>query len=205
MAVTEIKKKIVVKGDDDKSHLGLVHVITGDGKGKTTSSLGLTLRAVGANLNVHIIQFLKAGLTSEIHSIQKYLPSVSIIQYGVDAIKERQQKLEQFQEKESKWTFNPDQAEREAALQGFAHAKKVVESGEHDMLILDEINVALHKGLIPMEEIISLIKNNKNTELVFTGRDAPKEVMDAADYVSIVNFVKHPWQKGVKARKGVEY
>src|SRR3989338_8205804 len=103
---TKIKKKIVVEGDEDKSHLGLVHVLTGEGKGKTTSSLGLAMRALGSNLKVYIIQFLKSGTTGELFTIQKYLPSMKIIQFGVDAVKERQQKLDEFTDKGSKFTFN---------------------------------------------------------------------------------------------------
>ncbi|HIH91572.1 TPA: cob(I)yrinic acid a,c-diamide adenosyltransferase, partial [Candidatus Woesearchaeota archaeon] len=158
MAVTNIRKKIVVQGDDDREHLGLVHVITGDGKGKTTSSLGLALRAVGANLQVCIIQFLKSGITGELFAIEKYLPSIHIIQYGVDAIRERQQKLDQFAEKTSKFTFNPDEEEKDAARQGFEYAKKAISSGEYDMVILDEFNVVLKKGLIPVSEALELMK-----------------------------------------------
>lgn len=205
MAVTNIRKKIVVQGDDDREHLGLVHVITGDGKGKTTSSLGLALRAVGANLQVCIIQFLKSGITGELFAIEKYLPSIHIIQYGVDAIRERQQKLDQFAEKTSKFTFNPDEEEKDAARQGFEYAKKAISSGEYDMVILDEFNVVLKKGLIPVSEALELMKSHGHVEMVFTGRDAPQPVIDAADYCSNVYPVKHPWQKGIKARKGVEY
>src|SRR3989338_2751181 len=202
MAVTDIKKKIVVQGDDDHEHLGLVHVITGDGKGRTTSSLGLALRAVGANLRVCIVQFLKAGVTGEVFAIQKYMPPIHIIQYGVDAIRERQKKLEQFAEKPSRFVFNPDEEERDAAEQGFEYAKKAISSGEYDMVILDEFNVVLKKNLIPIGEALELMKSHGHVELVFTGRDAPQAIIDAADYCSTVYPVKHPWQKGIKARKG---
>ena len=205
MAVTNIKKKIVVQGDDDREHLGLVHVITGDGKGKTTSSLGLALRAVGANLRVGIVQFLKAGVTGEVFAIQKYVPSIHIIQYGVDAIRERQKTLSSFQEKTSKFVFNPDEEERDAALQGFEYAKKMITSGDYDMVILDEFNVVLKKNLIPTSEALDLMKEHGKVELIFTGRDAPQPIIDAADYCSTIFPVKHPWQKGIKARKGVEY
>ena len=120
---TKIKKKIVVEGDEDKDHLGLVHVVTGDGKGKTTGSIGLAVRALGSNLRVYMIQFLKAGNTGEVYTIRKHLPGMEIIQFGVDAVKERQQKLETFRDKGSKFVFNPDEEESEAALLGFKHAK----------------------------------------------------------------------------------
>jgi len=146
-----------------------------------------------------------SGITGELFAIEKYLPSIHIIQYGVDAIRERQQKLDQFAEKTSKFTFNPDEEEKDAARQGFEYAKKAISSGEYDMVILDEFNVVLKKGLIPVSEALELMKGHGHVEMVFTGRDAPQPVIDAADYCSNVYPVKHPWQKGIKARKGVEY
>jgi cob(I)alamin adenosyltransferase len=203
--VTPIKKKLVLKGDDDKEHLGMVHVITGDGKGKTTSALGLAMRALGANLQVYMIQFLKSGITGELHIIKKKLSGMQIIQFGVDAVKERQKKLDTFTDKSSTFVFNPDEVEREAAMLGFMHAKKVIESKEHHVVILDEMNVVLNKDLVPMDMVLDMIKNRENTELVFTGRDAPEELKAVADYVNVVQRIKHPWQKGIKARKGIEY
>jgi len=203
--VTKIKEKIIVEGDDSKEHLGLVHVVTGDGKGKTTSSLGLAVRALGSNLRVCMIQFLKSGTTGELFTIKKHLPGMEIEQFGVDAVKERQQKLDQFRDKGSKFVFNPDEEEKEAALLGFEHAKKVINSKDYDLVILDEINVVLDKDLMPIKDILDLMENHGKVELYFTGRDAPQEIMDKADYVNIVKGVKHPWQKGIKARKGIEY
>ncbi len=203
MSLTQIKKPIVVKGDDSKERLGLVHVITGDGKGKTTSSLGLALRAIGNNLRVHMIQFLKSGFTGELYSARKL--GFEIEQFGVDALKEKQKKIKEFADKTSRFVFQPDIEEKEAAMQGFEHAKNVIKNGNYDMVIMDEINCVLAKGLIPLGEALDLIKNHGKVELVFTGRDAPKELMDAADYVNVVNGLKHPWQKGIVARKGIEY
>jgi len=203
--VTKIKKKIVVEGDEDREHLGLVHVVTGDGKGKTTSSLGLAVRALGSNLRVYMIQFLKSGTTGELYTIKNHLPGMKIIQFGVDAVKERQQKLDQFRDKGSKFVFNPDEAEKEAAMLGFQHAKNIIDSGDYDLVILDEINVVLDKVLIPIKDVLDLIEAHGKIELYFTGRDAPQEIIEKADYVNIVKSVKHPWQKGIKARKGIEY
>ena len=203
--VTKIKEKIIVEGDDSKEHLGLVHVVTGDGKGKTTSSLGLAVRALGSNLRVCMIQFLKSGTTGELFTIKKYLPGMEIEQFGVDAVKERQQKLDAFRDKGSKFVFNPDEQEKEAAILGFQHAKKIINSKEYELVILDEINVVLDKSLIPIKDVLDLMENHGKVELYFTGRDAPQELMDKADYVNIIKGVKHPWQKGIKARKGIEY
>ena len=183
---------------------GLILVNTGDGKGKTTSSLGLALRAIGNNLRVHMIQFLKSGFTGELYSAKKL--GFEVEQFGVDAIKEKQKKLQEFADKtSSRFVFQPDIEEKDAALQGFEHAKKIIKSGDYDLVILDEINVVLDKGLIPLNEVLELVKTHGKVELVLTGRDAPKELMDAADYVNVVNGLKHPWQKGIVARKGIEY
>ena len=201
--LTQIKKPIIVKGDDSKEKLGLVHVITGDGKGKTTSSLGLALRAIGNNLQVHMIQFLKSGFTGELYSAKKL--GFEIEQFGIDALKEKQQKLGEFSDKTGRFVFQPDIKEKDAALQGWEHAKKIIKSNEYDVVILDEINCVLEKGLIPLNELLEIVKNHGKVELIFTGRDAPKELMEAADYVSVINRVKHPWQKGIVARKGIEY
>ncbi|MBI2651902.1 cob(I)yrinic acid a,c-diamide adenosyltransferase [Candidatus Woesearchaeota archaeon] len=203
MTLTKIKSPIKVKGDDSKENLGLVHVITGDGKGKTTSSLGLALRAIGNNLRVHMIQFLKSGYTGELYSAEKL--GFVIDQFGVDALREKQKHLKEFTDKTSRFVFQPDIKEKDAAMQGWEHAKKIIKSGDYDVVILDEINCVLEKGLIPLPEVLDLIKNHGKVELVLTGRDAPKELIETADYVSVVNRVKHPWQKGIVARKGIEY
>jgi cob(I)alamin adenosyltransferase len=203
--VTKINKKIVVEGDEGKEHLGLVHVVTGDGQGKTTSAIGLAVRALGSNLRVCIIQFLKSGATGELYIIKKHLPGIEIEQFGIDAIEERQKKLDTFRDKGGKFIFNPDEMEKEAAVLGFQHTKKIINSKDYDLVILDEISTVLDKGLIPIKDVLELMENHGNVELYFTGRDAPQEIIDKADYVNIIKSVKHPWQKGIKARKGIEY
>lgn len=203
MSLTQIKKPITVKGDDSRENLGLIHVITGDGKGKTTSSLGLALRAIGNNLRVHMVQFLKSGFTGELYSAKKL--GFEIEQFGVDALKEKQKKLEEFKDKTGRFTFQPDIVEKEAAQQGFEHAKNIIRSGNYDVVIMDEINCVLAKGLVPIEDVLELIRNHGKVELIFTGRDAPKDLIEAADYVNVVHGIKHPWQKGIVARKGIEY
>jgi len=206
MALTRIKIPIKVKGDDSKENLGLAHVYTGDGKGKTTASLGLALRSIGNNLKVHMVQFLKSGFTGELYSAKKL--GFVIEQFGVDAIKERQRHLrdlQEFTDRTSSFVFQPDIDEKSAAMEGWEHAKKIIKSGDYDVVILDEINCALEKGLIPLDEVLEIVKEHGKVELILTGRDAPKELIEAADYVSIVNRAKHPWQKGIIARRGIEY
>jgi len=201
--LTKIKSPIKVEGDDSKENLGLVHIYTGDGKGKTTASLGLALRAFGNNLRVYMIQFLKSGFTGELYSSKKL--GFVIEQFGVDALKEKQKKIGEFTDKTSRFVFQPDIEEKDAALEGFEHAKKIIKSNDYEVVILDEINCVVDKGLIPLQEVLELIKNHGKVELILTGRDAPQELKDAADYVSVIERVKHPWQKGIKARKGIEY
>ena len=203
MTLTPIKNPIKVKGDDSKENLGLVHVYTGDGKGKTSASLGLALRAIGNNLSVHMIQFLKSGYTGEIYSAKKL--GFVIDQFGVDALKEKQKHFEEFADRTGRFIFQPDIKEKDAAVQGWEHAKKIITSNEYDVVILDEINCVLEKGLIPIEEVLKIVRDHGKVELILTGRDAPKELMEIADYVSVVNRIKHPWQKGIIARKGIEY
>ena len=203
--VTKIKKKIIVEGDEDKTHLGLVHVITGEGQGKTTGAIGLAVRAFGSNLRVYIIQFLKSGPSGEKFTLRTHLPTLPIMQFGVDAVKERQQKLDLFTDKGSKFVFNPDEEEREAAQLGFKHAKKIINSNDYDMVILDELNTVMDKGIIDVKDVLDLMNNHGKVELVFTGRDAPQEVIEKAVYVSKIERIKHPWMKGIKARKGIEY
>lgn len=203
MTLTKIKNQIKVRGDDSKESLGLVHVVTGDGKGKTTSSLGLALRAIGNSLTVHMIQFLKSGFTGELYSAKKL--GFEIEQFGVDALKEKQKHLQEFEDKTGRFVFQPDIKEKDAAMEGWEHAKNVIKSNNYDVVILDEINCVLEKGLIPLSEVLEMVKEHGKVELIFTGRDAPKELMNAADYVNIVQGIKHPWQKGIVARRGIEY
>ena len=207
--VTKIEEPIIVQGDQDKDQLGLTHIITGDGKGKTTAALGLAMRALGSGYKVYMIQFLKSGGTGEMYTA-KHLPDFTMVQFGVDAIKERQAKqtkLTELAEKDTtgRFIFQPDVAEKDAATQGFLHAKNIIQSEKYDVIILDEINCVLDKGLIPLQEVIELIQKNTKSEILLTGRDAPKELYEYVDYVSSVNRIKHPWDKRIKARKGIEY
>lgn len=202
--VTKIENPITVYGEESKESLGLAHICTGDGKGKTTSALGLGLRASGYGYKVYMIQFLKSGMTGELY-VTKHMSNFTIEQFGVDALKDRQKKISEFTDKTARFTFQPDEMEREAARAGWEHAKSIIASQNYEMVILDEINCVLDKGLIPVEEVIEMLRNRKNTEIFMTGRDAPKVLYEYVDYVSEILQVKHPWQKQIKARRGIEY
>ncbi len=166
-----------------------IHVYTGDGKGKTTAALGLTLRAVGAGWRVLFGQFLKHGEYNEIRALKKLGDQVTIRQYGSGRFTKGR----------------PSEKEIEMARAGLSEIMQVMEEGRYDLIVLDEINVAVHFGLIPLEDVISLLeKRPKDVELVLTGRWAPKEITERADLVTEARMIKHYFNKGVRAREGIE-
>lgn len=169
---------------------GLVHIYTGPGKGKTTAALGLGLRAAGAGNKVHVVQFMKGRRYSEIDSIEK-LPNFTISQHGRD----------EFVSKE-----NPEKIDIDLAQKGFSYAKEIVKSGKYDLIILDEINVAIDFNLISIDDVLKLINEKpKKLELVLTGRYADPKLIQIADVVTEMLEIKHPYQKGIQARKGIDF
>jgi cob(I)alamin adenosyltransferase len=174
-----------------KNGKGLVQVFTGDGKGKTTAALGAILRAAGHGLNIFIIFFIKGNYAyGEFNTLTK-LPNVRLASFG----------LRQFFTSTS---INPEEKKQaEAAL---AVAREAINSGHYDLVVLDEINVALDFHLIEMDDVITLIKNKpSHVELILTGRHADTRLIEMADLVTEMVNIKHPFDKGVKARQGIEY
>jgi len=170
---------------------GFLQVYTGNGKGKTTASLGLSMRALGHGHKVIMLQFMKGSYYGELTTAQKYLPGLSIEQYG----------LETFVDEES-----PSPKDVELARQGIARAREVLTECSYDMVILDEINVALDYNLVNLEQVMELTSlRPPNVELVFTGRNAHEKVIEAADLVTEITLVKHPFYQGVDARQGIEF
>ena len=168
---------------------GYVQVYTGDGKGKTTAMLGLALRALGAGLKVYIGQFVKSMEYNEITAIRNYLPGIRTELYGTGCFIGRE----------------PSETDIDAARNGFQKATEAVHGGEYDIVMLDEINIATHYGLIAVPDVVELIRNKPDSlELILTGRYAAAEVMDAADLVSEMKEVRHYYRKGVIAREGIE-
>lgn len=189
---------------------GYVQVYTGNGKGKTTAALGITMRASGAGKKIAFIQFMKALGYSE----QKILPTLpgvtwktlgkpffiakagsisdeDLAQYGGGCVV--------FEE------GNPPEEYVKMISEGFADAKEMVLSGEYDMVVLDEINCAMFFGLIDISEVLDLIKNKPvHTELILTGRCAPDGIIEAADLVTEMREIKHYYNEGVQARTGIE-
>ncbi|ELK48053.1 UNVERIFIED_CONTAM: cob(I)yrinic acid a,c-diamide adenosyltransferase [Halobacillus marinus] len=174
---------------------GLTLVYTGDGKGKTTAAVGLTVRAVGQGMNVKILQFIKSKKRSygEMKALEKL--GVEMVQLG-----------EGFT-----WLKTPD-VHREALKSGWAEAKQTVMSGEYDVVVLDEINNALAidtfpvDDVLPLEEVQELIRHKpEHVHLVLTGRSAKEEIKELADLVSNVHVEKHYYDEGVPAVRGIEY
>jgi cob(I)alamin adenosyltransferase len=172
---------------------GLVQVYTGDGKGKTTAAAGLALRAAGRGLKVIFIQFLKSSDSGEVMLIEKSIPEIQVKRFC----------------SQEKFIWNMDKDEREIlksdTRRGFDEALVIAAEGDSDILILDEIFGSCMNGFITADEILDLIKKKSTEmELVLTGRDAPREIIEAADLVTEMKNIKHPFDAGIQFRDGIE-
>jgi len=169
---------------------GLIQVYTGDGKGKTTAALGLALRAAGRNMKVLIVQFMKKWDYGELHSV-KLIPNIT---------------LETFGTKEFVFKGKAKKIDYEEAEKAFSFGADAMQSGNYDIVIFDELNMALYYELLDLKEVVKKMKEKpQNVEIVITGRRAPEEIIEIADLVTEMKEVKHPYQKGVEARRGIEY
>jgi cob(I)alamin adenosyltransferase len=170
---------------------GQVQVYTGNGKGKTTAALGLAFRACGRGLRVIIIQFMKGGGPYGEHAAAERLaPLLTIIPTGRPG-----------------WVKRPipDPEDVELARGAFEKAREALTGGEYDLVILDEINGAVSFNLVPVEEVLDLIRSRPATvELLLTGRDAHEEVIAVADLVTEMREIKHYYRAGVPSRIGIE-
>ncbi len=175
---------------------GYIQVYTGNGKGKTTASLGLAMRALGRCWKVLIIMFTKGGDDyGELNSFRNLSPEISknltIIQAGLDRIVYEQNKNEN------------DEAE---IKKGWEIAKKAIQNDEYNLIILDEANIAIDLGLIDLDDVIEVLKNKpEDMEIVLTGRNANPKIIELAHLVSEITPIKHYWDTGISARKGIEY
>ncbi len=174
-----------------ESRKGLIQVYTGDGKGKTTASLGLAIRACGHGLKSYMIQFMKGEIYyGELGTAERLSNCLTITQMG----------RPDFVNKE-----NPDPIDIELAGKALKLAREIIEDGKYDIVILDEVNVALDFGLIKLSDVLDIIeKKPLHVELVLTGRNAPKEIIDRADLVTEMVEIKHPYTKGIGSRIGIE-
>ncbi len=171
---------------------GLVQVYTGSGKGKTTAAFGLAMRARGQGLRVSIIQFLKGGPSGEIKEVGKL--GIELIRFpgpfcpGCRLSREEKSRL------------------RRRLQRAFTRAKEIVMGGRYDLVVLDELNFVLSEGLLRTQDVLDLLREKPaHVEVILTGRYAPKSIVRRADLVTEMVEVKHPFQQGVKARKGIEY
>ncbi|MCK4394599.1 cob(I)yrinic acid a,c-diamide adenosyltransferase [Candidatus Bipolaricaulota bacterium] len=173
---------------------GLIQVYTGNGKGKTTAAIGAGIRAVGQGLRVHMVQFLKGGDNfppyGEVRAIEQ-IPRFTLEQFGPSHF------------------VKPgaiSDEDREIVKRGLKRSGEVLASGNYDLVILDEINVVLHLGMAALQEVLDLLdRKATQTEVILTGRGAPEALLERADLVSRIDAVKHPFDRGIKARPGIEY
>jgi cob(I)alamin adenosyltransferase len=168
---------------------GYIQVYTGNGKGKTTAAIGLAVRTVGAGGNVFIGQFLKSGDYSEMNALRKMDKQVTVEHYGLGRFV----------------SGRPTAEDIKAGIRGYERVCQVIEKGEHDLVILDEGNVAVKYHLFSENDLLHLFdKKPDHVEVVVTGRGASPRVMEKADLVIEMKAVKHYFQKGVRARVGIE-
>ncbi len=168
---------------------GYIHVYTGNGKGKTTAAFGLALRAAGAGFRVYIAQFVKGMKYSEMNSLAKLEEYITIKQYGRDCFIFR----------------DPEKEDIQAAQEGLKEVREIMSSGEYNMIILDEANIATYYNLFSVDELLDFIRAKpEDVELIITGRKADPRIIEAADLVTEMKEIKHYYQKGVQAREGIE-
>lgn len=168
---------------------GYIQIYTGNGKGKTTSALGIAIKAVGAGKKVFIGQFLKSGKYSEMNSLRLFPDQIHVEHYGMGKFIKGRPSLE----------------DKKAGQAGYEKISRILENGDHDLVIIDEGNVAVKYGVISEQSMLNLFKIKPgHVELVVTGRGATKAVIDQADHVIEFQEVKHYFKKGVEARVGIE-
>jgi cob(I)alamin adenosyltransferase len=174
---------------------GLTLVYTGNGKGKTTAAVGLTVRAAGNRMRVFFLQFIKGQWKSGEREILRDLPGVDLEVTGRGFTIERLRNPR-----------IPLEDHAAAAAHGWQVARTIVGEGQYDVVVLDEILGAVKAGLVPLDELLELVRSKPaELHLVLTGRNAPAELIDLADLVSEIQPIKHPLQKGIKAQRGIEF
>lgn len=168
---------------------GYIHLYTGNGKGKTTAAIGLAVRAAGADKKTFIAQFVKGMHYSELESLKRF-PEIEIHQFGLDCF----------------IVNEPTQKDIDAARHGLNTVSAIISNKQYDVIILDEVCIALYYKLFSMEEFLDVLKLKPDeTEIVMTGRYATQQLMDVADLVTEMKEVKHYYSCGVEARKGIEF
>lgn len=168
---------------------GYVHIYTGDGKGKTTAALGLSIRGVCAGKKVFFGQFIKGMEYSELKCVD-FVPNLEIKQFGRGCFIYEEPVEEDFK----------------AAKKGLEEFEQILKEGKYDIVVMDELGIALYYKLFTVQEVIDIIKNRKeNIEVIITGRNVPEELIAMADLVTEMKEIKHYYTEGVEARKGIEF
>jgi len=168
-----------------------VQIFTGDGKGKTSAAMGAVIRALGHGLRVYVGFFMKGDYPSGERNILSQLPNVTMESFWSGGFVDPA-------------SIKPE--EKEQAKRGLAAARKAMLSGKYDLLVLDEVNVAVAWNLVGLDEVLKLINDKpEGVELILTGRRADIELVKSADLVTEMLKIKHPYDEGVKAREGIEY
>ncbi len=174
-----------------QNYSGYIHIYTGNGKGKTTAALGLALRAAGAGMRIYIGQFLKGQSYAELEGVKMFGTQLCIEQFGQTSF----YKL-----------GNGDLNAKSCAQKGFQRVQKIIQNNEYDIVILDEINVAVSLDLIRQDQVLDLMNlKPAMMELIMTGRGASQAIIEQADLVTEMRDVKHYYHQGVMARKGIEH
>ena len=174
---------------EKKKKRGYTQVYTGNGKGKTTAAIGLAIRAAGAGLKVYIAQFIKMGDYSEIKALKRFSDLITVEQFGLGRFT----------------NGKPAPEDIAAARKGLERVKSVMLSNYYNIIILEEANVAANLGLFPVQELLKIIINKPyDKELIITGRSASPRIIENADLVTEMKDIKHYYQKGVRARVGIE-
>ena len=176
------------------SEKGLVIVYTGNGKGKTTAALGLAIRAIGYEHKVCMLQFIKGSWHyGEMDSSRKLEPNFELIAIGKGFVGILDDN-------------SPREEHEKYAAEALRICREKINSGNYNVVILDEVNYAINLGLIDVQEIIKLIKEKpSNLDLVLTGRDVKEEIVELADLVTEMKEIKHPFKSGIKAKKGIDF
>ncbi len=169
---------------------GFTQIYTGNGKGKTTAAIGLAIRASGAGKKIFIAQFTKGRGSSEVNVISDYIPNITIKQFG----------------RENFILREPEEEDHILTQKGFKEVVAQVFSRYYEMVVLDEIFIALQYGLITEQALVSFLQTAPdNVEIILTGRNAPQKIIDMADLVTEMKEVKHYFENGIQAREGIEY
>jgi cob(I)alamin adenosyltransferase len=171
---------------------GLVHIYSGNGKGKTTAAIGLTVRACGYGLKILFVQFMKSGESGELEIFEKFRENINVI---------RCHSVGKFT-----WQMSENEKCKSADDADALFCKAVNDAEHYNIVVLDEILNAISTGLLDVKKVAEFLKNRPSgIEIVMTGQVANSELIELADYVSEIKAVKHPYEKGITARKGIEY